>query len=130
MDLESFELKQNIARMSDEELLKIVGADAPQYREDAINFAKSELARRGLQVDEQQSSIRCGKCDGAVEEGFIPDFGHYEYVRPLRWVEGTPERSFWSGTKIGDSRNVNIVAYRCTTCGLLEFYAAETSDGS
>ena len=123
MRVEPSELKEKISRMSDEELLQMVGAHARQYRQEALDYARSEIARRGLAFDPQENSVRCSKCAGVMEEGFIPDFGHYQYVRPLRWVEGKPERSFWTGTKVGDRREANVSAYRCTACGYVELYA-------
>lgn len=130
MHVEPFELQEKISQMSDEELLRMVGVDARQYRQEALDLAKSEMARRGLAFDQQANdqqanSIQCIKCAGLMEEGFIPDYGHYEYVRPLMWVEGKPEKSFWTGTKIGDRRGANIAVYRCTACGYIEFYARE-----
>jgi predicted nucleic-acid-binding Zn-ribbon protein len=129
MRVEPSELKEKISRMSDEELLRMVGARAHQYRQEALDYAWSEIARRGLAFDPQENSLRCPKCAGDMVEGFIPDFGHNEYVRSLRWVEGKPERSFWKGAKVGDRRQADVSAYRCTACGYVEFYAlAETPD--
>ena len=66
---------------------------------------------------------QCPKCDGAMEQGFeIPGpSGHT--VRPDEWVEGTPERSFWSGTKLSGTERYQITTYRCDRCGYLESYA-------
>jgi hypothetical protein len=60
-----------------------------------------------------------------MEEGFMPDFAQYQLVRPVTWVEGKPDNSFWTGARIGDKRQLNVVAYRCTSCGYLEFYTVE-----
>ena len=125
MHVESSELREKISRMSDEELLRMAGADASQYRREAIDYAVSEIARRCLAFDPQENAVRCAKCAGVMEEGFIPDFGPHEYVQPVRWVEGRPEPSFWRGTEIGDRREVTLSAYRCTACAHVEFYAFE-----
>jgi len=122
MKVEPFELKEEISQMPDEELLQMVSADARQYRWEALELARTEIARRGLAIPPAYI-VRCAKCEGVMEEGFIPDFGHYQYVRPLTWVEGRPQHSFWSGTVIGDRRMVNISVYRCTACGYLDFHA-------
>jgi len=122
MKVEPFELKEEISQMPDEELLQMVGTNARQYRWDALELAKTELARRGVAIP-QSDIVRCTKCGGVMEEGFVPDFGHYQYVRTLKWVEGQPEHSVWSGTVIADRRTANILAYRCTTCGYLDFHA-------
>jgi hypothetical protein len=46
-------------------------------------------------------------------------------VRPSRWVQGAPEKSFWEGTKTRGKLQVEVRTYRCATCGYLESYAAE-----
>lgn len=125
MNVELSELKENISQLSDEELLKVIGDGASQYRKGALDYARAEIARRGLEFDAAANSIRCAKCAGIMEEGFVPDRGHFEIVQPARWVEGKPEKSFWTGTKTVDKREASISAYRCTSCGYLEFYAIE-----
>src|SRR4051812_38394739 len=120
-----FEMKERISQMSDEELLRVVSVDAEQYVPEALALATSEIARRGLIIEPQSDGIKCSKCSGVMEEGFIPDFGHNEYVRPLKWIEGKPEKSFWRGTKVEDRRHTNISTYRCRECGYLELYAKE-----
>jgi DNA-directed RNA polymerase subunit RPC12/RpoP len=130
MQVELSELQASLGRMSDEELLKMVSDDASQYRKEALDYARAEIARRGLESDRQDAGIECSKCAGRMEEGFIPDYGHFEIVRTARWVEGKPEKSFWTGTKIGGKREINISAYRCTSCGYMEFYAIEETSES
>ena len=125
MDANPFEMKEKISQMSDEELVRVVSVDAGQYRSEALALAKSEIARRGLTIDLQFDGIKCVKCAGVMEEGFIPDFGQYEYVRAVRWIEGKPEKSFWSGTKIDNRKEAHISAYRCRECGYVEIYAKE-----
>jgi hypothetical protein len=73
MHVEPFELTKKISQMSDEELLSMVGVDARQYRQEALEQAKAEISRRGLKFDPQATSIQCAKCEGLMEEGFIPD---------------------------------------------------------
>ena len=127
MQADAFELKEQISQMPDEELLKMVGVDARQYRWEALELAKTEIARRGLAFNPQANIIRCSKCPGAMEEGFIPDYGHYGSVRPVTWVEGKPESSFWTGTAILDRRTAKISVYRCTACGHLSFTPSKSS---
>ena len=129
MPVDPFELKEKISQMSDEELLRVVSVDTGQYRQEALDQAKSEMARRGLKFDPQANSIQCAKCGGVMEEGFIPDYGDHAYVRPVKWVEGKPEKSFWTGTKVGDRREAEISVYRCPACGYVEFYAIEEAAG-
>ena len=118
MDVDPYEMKESISQMSDEELLGVVTVDADQYRPEALEIAKAEIGRRGLTIE----SVTCAKCSGVMEEGFIPDFGHYEYVRLLKWIEGKPEKSFWKGMKVDEELGATLSAYRCRECGYIELY--------
>lgn len=82
-----------------------------------------------LQQDERKNSIvepnlRCSKCDGRMEEGFIADRTDDSRFAVSDWVEGKPEKSFWTGVKTGDRVKMQIITFRCTSCGYLEMYAA------
>ena len=67
-------------------------------------------------------SIECPKCRGKMEEGFIKDEG-YGTIQASKWVEGLPEKSFWTGTKTRGKNQVQVITYRCPGCGYLESYA-------
>jgi S-adenosylmethionine:diacylglycerol 3-amino-3-carboxypropyl transferase len=41
------------------------------------------------------------------------------------WVEGRPERSFWSGFSVRGRKRTAVHARRCGKCGLLELYASD-----
>ncbi len=64
----------------------------------------------------------CPKCGEAMEEGFILEQSSANYV-PSVWVEGPPESSFWTITKVTGKRKRLTVTYRCVGCGYLESYA-------
>jgi hypothetical protein len=64
----------------------------------------------------------CPKCQGAMEEGFVKDEG-YGTVSSSTWIEGAPEKSFWTGTKTAGKKQFDVSVYRCVTCGYLESYA-------
>ena len=74
------------------------------------------------------TEIECSKCGGKMLRGFIFDRGHYEHKEQQVWVEGEPERSFWSGVKNKDRNTYSVDAYRCSDCGRLEFYTTEQTD--
>ncbi len=57
-----------------------------------------------------------------MENGFIAD-NTYGGVFPSNWIEGDPEKSFWTGTKTSGKRKVKVETYRCLSCGYLESYA-------
>jgi hypothetical protein len=64
----------------------------------------------------------CPKCRNKMEDGYIMDEG-YGTVHASRWVEGPPEKSFWTGMKTSGRNKVQVTTYRCTSCGYLESYA-------
>ena len=66
--------------------------------------------------------MNCPKCTSPMEEGFIKDEG-YDAVHASKWVEGAPEKSFWTGTKTEGKKQVQVLTYRCPRCGYLESYA-------
>lgn len=68
---------------------------------------------------------QCPHCRLAMEEGFLADRGEANQVKPLRWVDGPPERSFWLGTKTRGKEQYQVTAFRCGRCGRLELYAVE-----
>jgi Domain of unknown function (DUF6487) len=74
---------------------------------------------------------KCPKCQGEMEKGYIADFkegaGAIEGAGAVvsRWVEGEPEKSFWTGVKLRDRKQKEIKTYRCVGCGYLESYALE-----
>jgi hypothetical protein len=59
-----------------------------------------------------------------MEEGFIKDHTHGG-VHVSSWVEGTPEKSFWVGTKTRGRTTMAVATFRCSRCGYLESYAKE-----
>jgi len=83
MDDESRALKQRMIDLPNEELLKIIGPDSKDYRKEAIDFAKSELIRRGVPIqeaypatdsradnDDTEPSV-CPLCRGRLRQGLL-----------------------------------------------------------
>jgi hypothetical protein len=73
----------------------------------------------------EQMLIKCIRCEGEMEEGFVLDHGHYNSKMVDTWVEGEPVQSFWSGIKTSDRRQYQVRTFRCVECGYLENYANE-----
>jgi predicted nucleic-acid-binding Zn-ribbon protein len=69
-------------------------------------------------------SAECPKCRSRMDEGFIKD-DTYGAVHASKWVEGPPEKSFWTGTKTRGKKLVQVTTFRCTKCGFLESYATD-----
>lgn len=58
-----------------------------------------------------------------MTEGFVIDHGDMQIRTQQIWVSGKPESSFWSGLKTNDRERFYVLAYRCVSCGRLDFYA-------
>ncbi len=65
----------------------------------------------------------CPRCGGRFQEGFILDQGDHGSRAQSAWVEGPPEKSFWTGLKLRGKIRIPVVTHRCTQCGFLESYA-------
>ena len=74
------------------------------------------------------TETKCSKCNGAMIEGFVVDRGDYSVKMKQEWVEGAPERSFWTGLKTGDRETYDVQAFRCADCSYLEFYTTDKID--
>jgi hypothetical protein len=64
----------------------------------------------------------CSKCQGLMEEGFVPDTSYAALVRSA-WFEGKPEKNLLGSLKVKGKRTFPIVTLRCSVCGFLEYYA-------
>ena len=66
---------------------------------------------------------QCPKCQKHMERGHIPDLAHGA-VRESSWAPGdaVPQR-FFGGIKYKAGETIPLSAYRCPTCGYIEFYA-------
>jgi len=64
----------------------------------------------------------CPKCQSSMTEGFIID--NKESGRAVSsWLEGTPEKSIWTGVKLKGRKPLDIATWRCGSCAYLESYA-------
>jgi len=68
-------------------------------------------------------SIRCPKCNGEMVQGFIFDRADGGQRRISSWVEGAPEKAFWTVTKVSMEKSVPVGTFRCSVCGFLESYS-------
>ena len=65
----------------------------------------------------------CPKCGAAMVQGFIVDWAQGGSRRVSSWVEGAPEKTFWSDTSAPDDKQVPVGTFRCSGCGFLESFA-------
>ncbi len=63
----------------------------------------------------------CSKCGSSMREGWMIDVG--KGTRPAEWVEGVPESSIWTVTKVPKDKVFQVVTWGCPDCGYLESYA-------
>jgi hypothetical protein len=71
--------------------------------------------------------LECPRCRGRMEPGYVMDRGDQNSRHAAQWVEGPPERSFWTGLKLKDRAVLPVTTYRCAECGYLESYATVES---
>jgi hypothetical protein len=128
-DDESKEFKKRIAVLSDEELLKMVGVEADDYTEEALECAEAELKARGIEfgkvptVDKKDNlvgehtvktragnSITCSSCGGGTRSGIL--FAE----REVRIVFSDNE----------EERYVDV--YACKECGRVEMIVDYTTE--
>lgn len=65
----------------------------------------------------------CPKCDRAMERGHVPDVTQGQVLQ-TRWSRGDPEsRRFFGGIRWTPAEQIPLAAYRCPSCGYVEFYA-------
>jgi hypothetical protein len=57
-----------------------------------------------------------------MDPGFVLDIAHGA-VAQSSWVDGAPERSFWTGLKLKGHERIPVTTFRCPQCGFLESYA-------
>lgn len=57
-----------------------------------------------------------------MAEGFLLD-NTYGSRAVIRWYDGAPVKSVWTGVKTRGRAHHAVVTYRCAQCGFLESYA-------
>jgi len=60
------EFKEHIAKLSDDELIKLVCEDYADYRKEAVQLAEKELAARGIEVEDETAESTEGNENGTV----------------------------------------------------------------
>ena len=110
-DDELNQLKERIRQMSDFELRQIVEVDHADYRPEALEFAKAELAQRRVSfeapeddADDSEPSwadVPCGNCGGAMRSGLL--FSDKELT--ILFTDNNEERF--------------VHAFACPSCGVL-----------
>ena len=67
----------------------------------------------------------CPACRVAMDAGYTFDHVSHSSLRQAQWVEGMPEKSFWTGLKTKDRDVRPIVTFRCPRCGMLASFAPD-----
>jgi|GEM_PF-2492228 len=53
--------------------------------------------------------MQCGKCNAAMEEGFVVDYAAGGNRKVAEWVQGEPKGSFWHGVDLSSASQIPIV---------------------
>ena len=75
-----------------------------------------------MATPEKKECLRCG---GSMDVGLVIDQGSYNWPNVPVWLEGTPEKDFWTGLNMDGKRMYKVVTYRCVKCGRLESFTGE-----
>jgi len=62
-----------------------------------------------------------------MDLGYTLDLNQHHSGKVAQWVEGQPEKSFWTGVKTKDREVLPITTYRCPRCGFLSSFANPAS---
>ncbi len=71
----------------------------------------------------------CPKCQGEMEQGFVL-VDTYETRIVTHWSSGQPKKSFWTGIKLSEDKQIPIGTFRCKDCGYLESFARPEFDAN
>ncbi len=94
-------LRNRISRLSNEELLQMVNLDYEQYREEALDYARAEMERRGLKIEPVTFT-------DAVEAGAeAADAEHGEEVADSEYFTSPTE----NGQEAGDVSRVEFKVF-------------------
>ncbi len=70
----------------------------------------------------------CLRCDEAMDIGVLLEKNESAVYKPVLWLDGVPEyHGMWGGygVNIKRSRKLDVFAFRCPTCGMLEAVALD-----
>jgi hypothetical protein len=67
----------------------------------------------------------CIRCRNRMVAGYLLEAGDHNARTVTQWVEGAPEKNFWTGLKLKNRDVMAVSTYRCPNCGYLESYAQE-----
>ena len=58
-----------------------------------------------------------------MSEGFVMARVPHGMPGLSGWVEGRPQKSIWTGLKIGGRARTELAAWKCNRCSFVEIYA-------
>jgi predicted nucleic-acid-binding Zn-ribbon protein len=71
------------------------------------------------QVEALHQGLKCPKCSGDMEYGFVVDRGHGSNIFVSAWQQGMPQQD-WTIVKADNPKP--IATFHCKKCGYLESY--------
>jgi hypothetical protein len=66
----------------------------------------------------------CPRCDQPLQGGFVLN-NTGKGLSVSEWIEGAPEKNFWTGIKTSGRRRIRMYAWRCPACAEVRFFAPE-----
>ena len=125
-------LMERISQLPDEELLQMVYVDYDQYRPEAIEQARAEIAKRGLQytppekVDAQEEPPADEGLPSGEEAAFNPMLCPH-CLTDLHYVGTRRFQESWKWETLDDpvglfKNNRPFDVYVCLKCGRMDFF--------
>jgi hypothetical protein len=62
----------------------------------------------------------CPKCRGVMTQGVAYVLDSNGARVPMKWVDGLPKKSLWTGLSLKGLASTDIIAARCGKCGFVE----------
>lgn len=69
--------------------------------------------------------LDCPRCGGVMEAGMVLDPAHPHVSHLQTWVRGIPKSGVLGQLKVDRQEQLQVVAYRCQSCGRLESFALD-----
>ncbi len=125
------ELKERIAALGDDELLRMVHEEADQYRPEALEVARQEIVNRGLEVELDDTSHDALQT-GAVEEEEELELGPHSLLCPACGSRLRPALLLGETQVIAvfeDNHEQRFVrAFVCPRCGTADLFVDFETD--
>ncbi len=75
-------------------------------------------------MQQETAALKCSKCSGQMETGFLLDVTHGGRL-VASWISGPPQKGWFGFVKVKGKTSYEAEVWRCKDCGYLESYAKQ-----